>query len=62
MILIIIFKIFSDKKFKNSVQEYRVRYMKKTRFDYPKGEEYEKWKNKLPEFLLSNKITPPDDI
>ena len=27
-----------------------------------KDEEYEKWKAKLPEFLSTNKVTPPDDI
>jgi hypothetical protein len=36
--------------------------MKKTRFDYPKDEEYEKWKRKLPEYLSTNKVTPPDDL
>ncbi|CAF0962380.1 unnamed protein product [Brachionus calyciflorus] len=50
------------KAFWNAVQEYRARYMKKTRFDLPKEEEYKKWKAKLPEWLETQKITPPDDI
>jgi len=44
------------------VQEYRVRYLKKARFELPKYEEYEKWKKQLPEWLLTKKINPPEDI
>lgn len=36
--------------------------MKKSRHDLPKEEEYDKWKRKLPEWLETNRITPPDDL
>lgn len=48
--------------FKGAVVEYRARYMKKSRYDLPKDEEFLKWKAKLPEWLETKKITPPDDI
>lgn len=37
-------------------------YLKKRRHDYPKDEEYEKWKKKLPEWLETKNLTPPDDL
>ncbi|RNA23426.1 coiled-coil-helix-coiled-coil-helix domain-containing 7 [Brachionus plicatilis] len=50
------------KQFWNAVQEYRCRHMKKTRHDLPKEDELKKWKSKIPEWIQTQRITPPDDI
>ena len=36
--------------------------MKKDRHDLPKDDELEKWRNVLPEWVKTNKLTPPSDL
>ena len=42
------------------VQVYRSMYMRKTRYDMPDGEEYELWKQQLPEWLNTKKLNAPN--
>ncbi|CAF0706685.1 unnamed protein product [Brachionus calyciflorus] len=44
------------------VQDYRVRYLDKTGFEYPKDTEYEKWRSKMHEWYITGKLSPPEDI
>ncbi len=34
--------------------------MKKTRYDLPQGEEYDLWKQQLPEWLSTKRLNIPD--
>ena len=36
--------------------------MQKSKNDLPKNEEQTKWKQQLPEWLSTNKLTPPADL
>ena len=46
------------KKFWNAVQEYRCMHMKKKRSDLPRGNEMDRWKAQLPEWLITEKLKP----
>lgn len=39
---------------------YRARYMRKNRYDQPKGKEYDLWKQQLPEWLVTSRLNIPE--
>lgn len=45
---------------KTEVQVYRSRYMQKSRYDQPQGEEYDLWKKQLPEWLATKHLNVPN--
>lgn len=49
-------------KYWKEVQDYRVKKLNKSGFEYPKEEEFEKWKSRMHNWYITKKLDPPEDI
>lgn len=49
-------------KYWKEVQDYRVKYLDKSGLEYPKKDEFEKWKKTMYDWYINKKLNPPEDI
>lgn len=50
------------RRFWSQVQNYRENVLKQSVLKWPVDKDIEKWRRKLPEFILTGQLVPPDDL
>lgn len=49
-------------QFWDAVQDYRVNVLNKSGLELPRNEEFTKWQKQMPDWYITDKLTPPEDL